>query len=443
MPAHSPRSGQRNNFDIEGDAALLESPTCRRTRMQATRALNVMLIATALLFTAACGQQSNCSGVGFGSTGGSGSGSTGSVNTGGSVCGSGNNGGGGGGNGSISDFLYYLSFDTTVQNPTTDSVQGASLTTSGTFGPITNFTAPSFALDATQNMVVVNKQFLYIPQPNLNKIQAFSINRTTGGLTAIPGSPFATAGGSSVVSDPQGHFLFVGSSTTGQISVFQINATTGALTQNSNSPFATSLLFSFFVKVDGQGKYLYVSQHDPSLPTGVFSIDPTTGDLLAVGTFALGISGGEIASPAGASSEYFISGSGIGGDNNLYIFAIDPTSGIPTAVNGSPFATTATPNFVAVHPSGKFIYASEVGTTIGPLEGFQIDSASGALTAISPSAFTNLSDMQECQFDQSGANAFCLSSTGYNVLSVNSSTGVPTSSIPELSVGQFVFAVTN
>lgn len=411
--------------------------------MLVTRALNVTLIAAALLFTAACGQQSNCNGAGFGSTGGSGSGSSGGVNTGGSVCGSGNNNGGGGGNGSVSDFLFYLSFDTTAQNPTTNSVQGASLSTSGTFGPISNFNAPSFTLDATQNMIIVNKQFLYIPQPSLNQIQAYSINRTTGALTAIPGGPFSTSGGSSVASDPQGHFLFVGSNAGGQISVFQINATTGALTQNANSPFATSLLFSYFVRVDGQGKYLYVSQHDPSLPTGVFSIDPTTGDLLSVGTFPLGVSGGEMVSPTGTTNEYFLAGSGIGGDNNLYVFAIDPSSGIPTAVSGSPFATTATPNFVAVHPSGKFFYASEVGTTIGPMEGFQINSATGALTAISPSAFSSLSDMQECQFDQSGANAFCLSSTGYNVLSVNSSTGVPTESLPELSVGQFVFAVTN
>lgn len=409
--------------------------------MQATRALNLILIAAALVFATACGQQSNCSGANFGSSGGTSSGSTGSVSTGGSVCGSGNNGGGG--NGSISDFLYYLSYDTTVQSPTTNSVQGATLTTAGTFGSIASFNAPSFPLDATQNMVIVKQQFLYIPQPVLNQIQAYSINRTTGALTAIPGSPFLTSGGSSVAADPQGHFLFVGSSTSGQISVFQIDATTGVLTQNPSSPFATSLLFSYFVTVDGQGKYLYVSEHDPSLPTGVFSIDPTTGDLTSVGTFALGISGGEIASPSGAASEYFIAGSGIGGDNNLYVFAIDPNSGIPSPVNGSPFPTTATPNFVAVHPSGKFFYVSEIGTTIGPLEGFQLNGTTGALTAISSSAFASLSDMQQCQFDQSGSNAFCVTSSGYDVLSVDSSTGVPTSSIPELQVGAFVFAVTN
>jgi 6-phosphogluconolactonase (cycloisomerase 2 family) len=409
----------------------------------ATRTLSLMLGAGMLLLMLGCGQQSNCSGVTFGSSGGSGSGNSGSVNSGGTVCGAGNTGGGGG-NGSISDFMYTLNYDTTASSPTTNTLQGVSLTTSGTFANISGFNPPSFAFDSTQNMVIVNKEFLYIPQPVLNQIQAFSINRTTGALTSIPGSPFATAGGSTVASDPQGHFLFVGSTSSGLISVFQINSTTGALTQNSNSPFSTTLLFSFFVNVDGQGKYLYVSQHNPSLPTGVFSIDPATGDLQSVGSFSLGVSGGNIASFNNGASEFYVAGSGIGGDNNLYIFAIDPATGIPSPVNGQPFPTTATPNFLAVHPSGQFLYVSELDSSqAGVFEGFQLNNSTGALTAMSNSPFSSFASMYECQFDQSGANMFCVSSSGYTVLSVNSSSGVPTNTIPELQTSPFVFAVTN
>jgi len=410
----------------------------------ATRTLNLMLVAGMLLLMLACGQQSNCNGARFGSSGGTGSGSSGNVSSGGSVCGGGSTDSGGGGNGAIADFLYSLTYDTTVSSPTTNTVQGASLTTSGTFTNISGFNGPSFSFDSSQNMVIVNKQFLYIPQPKLNQIQAFSINHTTGALTAVQGSPFTTAGGSTVASDPQGHFLFVGSTSTGQISVFQINATTGVLTQNSNSPFFTTLLFSYFVSVDGQGKYLYVGQHNPSLPTGVFSIDPTTGDLQSVGTFSLGVSGGSIASFNSGASEFYVAGSGIGGDNNLYVFAIDPTTGIPSPVNGQPFPTSATPNFVAVHPSGKFLYVSELDSSqAGVFEGFQLDSSTGAVTALSNSPFSNFASMYECQFDQSGANLFCVSSTGYTVLTIDPSTGAPTSTIPELQAPPFVFAVTN
>lgn len=409
----------------------------------ATRTLSLMLLAGMLLLMLGCGQQSNCNGATFGSSGGSGSGSSGSVSSGGSLCGAGNNGGGGG-NSSAADFMFTLNYDTTASNPTTNNVQGISLSTSGSFANISGFSAPSFAFDSTQNMVIVNKQFLYIPQPTLNQIQAFSINRTTGALTSIAGSPFTTAGGSTVASDPQGHFLFVGSTSNGFISVFQINSTTGVLTQNMHSPFTTSLLFSYFVSVDGQGKFLYVSQHSPSLPTGVFSIDPTTGDLQPVGSFSLGVSGGNIASFNSGSSEFFVGGSGIGGDNNLYVFAIDPATGIPTAVSNSPFATSATPNFLAVHPSGQFLYVSELDSSqAGVFEGFQLNSSTGTLTAMSNSPFSSFASMYECQFDQSGANLFCVSSSGYTVLSVDSSSGVPSSTIPELQTSPFVFAVTN
>jgi 6-phosphogluconolactonase len=411
---------------------------------QVRHVLSLTVITFALVFAVACGQQSNCSGAGFSSSGGSGSGSSGGVNSGGSVCGSGNNSGGGGNNGSISDFLYYLSYDTTSASPTTNTVQAATLSSTGTFAGIANFNAPSFSFDASQNMAIVNKQFLYIPQPALNQIQAFSINRTSGALTLISGSPFSTSGGGSVASDPQGHFLFVGSSTNGLISVFQIDSATGALTQNSNSPFATTLLFSYFLNVDGQGKYLYVSQHNSSLPTAVFSIDSTTGDLQSVGSFSLGVSGGFIASPSGAPNEYYIAGSGLSGDHNLYIFAIDPTTGVPSPVSGSPFPTANTPNFVNIHPSGTFFYVQEYDSgQVGPFEGFQLNSTNGSLTAISGSPFSSLSNMLECQFDQAGSNAFCASSTGYTALTVNSSTGVPTTTGSELQTSPFVFAVTN
>jgi len=412
----------------------------------ATRTLTLMLVAGMLFLMLGCGQQSNCNGASFGTTGGAGSGSSGNVSSGGSVCGGGSTdaGGGGGSNGAIADFMYDLSYDTTVSSPTTNIVQGASLTTAGAFANISGFNGPSFSFDSSQNMVIVNKQFLYIPQPTLNQIQAFAINRTTGALTAIQGSPFTTAGGSTVASDPQGHFLFVGSTSNGLISVFQINSTTGALTQNVHSPFPTTLLFSYFVNVDGQGKYLYVGQHNPSLPTGVFSIDPATGDLQSVGSFSLGVSGGSIASFNSGATEYYVAGSGIGGDNNLYVYTIDPATGIPSPVNGQPFPTNATPNFLAVHPSGQFLYVSEIDSSqAGVFEGFQLNSSTGAITAMSNSPFSNFASMYECQFDQSGANLFCVSSTGYTVLTIDPSTGAPTSTIPELQASPFVFAVTN
>ncbi len=57
----------------------------------------------------------------------------------------------------------------------------------------------------------------------------------------MPGSPFAagplpTAAGT----DPSGNFLYVANSGSRDVSVYAINKTTGALTQVPGSPFATS-----------------------------------------------------------------------------------------------------------------------------------------------------------------------------------------------------------
>lgn len=398
-----------------------------------------MLVAGLSLLPAGC-SQSGCSGTGFGSSGGSSNGTSGGAPGSGGVCGS---SGGGGNNGSISDFLYYLG----QPDSQTNSLQGVTLSATGTFAAISTFTAPTFALDSSQNLLIVNKQFLYVPQPTLNQIQAFAINRTTGALTPISGSPFPTLGGSYLAADPQGRFLFLGDSSSGAISVFQINATSGALTLNPSSPFPSGLLFSAFPTVDGQGQYLFVNQGSGVLNTGVYAIDQTSGGIQAIAgsPFPPSLYYGQIASPTGAASEFFVGFSFLSGDNNLYVSSVATASGTPTPVTNSPFATANAPYWLAIHPSGKFVYSFEEDSqrNLQPFEGFQLNSTSGALTAIAGSPFTNLASIVYCEFDQ-GGTAFCETATGLMVVAVDATTGVPSNSIPQLSVANNpIFAVTN
>jgi hypothetical protein len=175
----------------------------------------LVLAAIAMLAWAGCG--GGCATTSINSTGGT-SGPTGGVGTGGTSCGPGTNPGGGGGN--TSSFLYYQS---------NTSILGAGLSTTGTFAALSPFSAPTLPSAAGSDMIVVNKKFLYLPQNDSLSIQAFSIDHTSGALTAIAGSPFSTAGADSIASDPAGRFLFAGNNNTGQISVFQIDPTSGAL----------------------------------------------------------------------------------------------------------------------------------------------------------------------------------------------------------------------
>ena len=77
-------------------------------------------------------------------------------------------------------------------------------------------------------------------------VSAYQVNAVTGALTAVAGSPFTVAASSvsmSAIVDASGKFLYVTnypiSSSVGRVAAFAINQSTGALTTIAGSPFAT------------------------------------------------------------------------------------------------------------------------------------------------------------------------------------------------------------
>ncbi len=388
------------------------------------RIFSLVLAAVAMLGWAGCG--SGCPTANLTTSAGSG-GTTGGTSTNGTVCGPGTNPGGGGGNNAA--LLYYLG---------NSNILGASLSTTGTFATLTAFTPPAIPSSVGNDMVIVNKKFLYLPQSDSLTIQAFTIDHSTGSLTAIAGSPFPTAGADSVTSDPAGRFLFVGNDTTGQISVFQINSTTGALVAAPGSPFsAFNLDFVHVLAVDGTGKFVYAGQGLPALPIYAFSIDQNTGALSqTVGSpFGLGVAGVR----TDFTGKFTIGLTGNTGDNHLYVFAIDPTTGALTAVNNSPFATvTSTPLNLRIHPGSQFVYSFglDSNSATAATEGFAIDPSTGALTALASSPFTSLPIVADCKWDQGGGEAFCANSatSAFSVLDTNTSTGTLTHTVTDLAV---------
>ena len=66
----------------------------------------------------------------------------------------------------------------------------------------------------------------------------YSINPSTGALTALAGSPFAAGNGPfPAVTDPSGHFLYIGNYNESTVSAFMIDPISGALTAVPGSPF--------------------------------------------------------------------------------------------------------------------------------------------------------------------------------------------------------------
>jgi 6-phosphogluconolactonase (cycloisomerase 2 family) len=329
---------------------------------------------------------------------------------------------------------------------TSADIQGASLTSSGVFANLSPYTPPILPSNSVNNMAIADGQFLYIPMNGFSNVQAFSINRTTGALTTVAGSPFpAQAADDSLTVDPSGHFLFVGGRFASSISVYQINATTGALTPVAGSPFQSfNLVFANSLTVDSTGKFLYVGQTFGSNPVVAFSINQTTGALseIAGSPFPLGVSVLQ-ADPTANFLLGLADDSGASGDKHIHVFSIDPNSGALSAVAGAPVTTTSTPFALAVHPTGGFVYVSTADDNqlVTNMEGFQIDATTGALNLLTGSPFNLV--VAECQFGQSGADAVCLSAAGLSVLNVDPNSGAFSHTVPDLTApNAFPFAIT-
>ena len=395
------------------------------------RVLLSVLVALALMFLAGCGGSYNCavtfgsssctpSGSGFG--GGSGTGGTG--------------GGGGGGGGAATAFAYAVD-----QN---GFMEGIELSASAaTFAPINGFNAPAIPpTDPGVGVVVAQQQFLYAAFSSTEQIYGWSVDKTSGALTAISGSPFSApylgfVGLSgfnqlSMITNPAGTLLFVADAGNGEIWVYEIGlasgTTPGALTLAPGSPFSTGSFQPWNLATDGLGKYLYatfvigdhqgVSVAAYSIGTGSSegTLAPVPGSpfdypMWAVqgepsGTFLIGISGESKA--AGAAAD----------DNNLYVFSIQPSGTAPGAISpvaNSPFATTYTPFNIAVQPvaaNGEFVYSFSVNDSAAaynPVEGYLLNTTTGALTPIlgpPGSPFSGVTSSLFGQFDQSGDYLF-------------------------------------
>ncbi len=160
-------------------------------------------------------------------------------------------------------------------------------------------------------------QFVFVANPSdgaAGDVAAFTITSSTGALTAVAGSPFASGGSApeSVVVDTSGQFVYVGDHTS-DVSTFTL-ASTGVLT-------------------------LVTGPAQPTSSTGfipvVLAVAPSDGIL---------VSAGYNTSSAGA----------------LFDWTVNTGSGALTKGPDSPFATTGNQQQqgIAIDPTGQFIFST-------------------------------------------------------------------------------------
>jgi hypothetical protein len=221
--------------------------------------------------------------------------------------------------------------------------------------------------------------------------------------------------------------LFISQTNADAIQVYSISST-GALTAVQTVTTASA---PGNMTTDGLGKYLYVCENVVNTHTGsqvlAYKIG-STGTLTAIsGTFSFPM----WQLQGDASGNYLIGTTGSTpfedgvDDNHLYVFSINTTTNPGAITEVGSIVTEFSPFNIAVSPSAsneEFVYSfsvNDAGTVYNAIEGYQLNITTGVLTALSGSPFTTLGPTNSGgeiglwgQFDQSGANLLVYANLG-------------------------------
>jgi 6-phosphogluconolactonase len=237
-------------------------------------------------------------------------------------------------------------------------------------------------------------EVLYIWDTN-GEILSYTIDTGTGAVQALGATPLSD----SVVdlrADPKGRFLYASDFNYNSIYAYSIDAHTGALTPINGSPFP-------FpggndnggpLAIDPGSRFLFYSSAHGEIVT--FLIDQATGALTLSPTVPQQDDYAPVDMVVHPSGKFlYASNDGNSSGGDFSVFAIDATTGTLTPVVGSPFTflPNSEPFGIAVHGSGKYLY-SPLANSRG-VEGISIDNSTGALTAIQGSPFVNQSFIAE------------------------------------------------
>jgi uncharacterized protein (TIGR03437 family) len=298
-----------------------------------------------------------------------------------------------------------------------ESLQGAA----GVAGGLTAVPGSPFTTGpSTVAVTTVLGRFAYAASFGGNNIYAFTINPTTGALTPISGSPFAAGSGPfGLTSDLSGRFLYSANYSSSNISAFAIDPTTGALTAVPGSPFSASGPASLAIS----GRVLFVANYDGG-NLGAYLIDNVTGALTPVSgsPFTAGASPNWVAVHPNGKFVYVVNNNG----SNVSAYSVG-ANGALTQIPGSPFAAGTEPDVIAILPRGNFAYVSNYAS--GNISAYSINETTGALTPIPGSPFAAASGAFSVASDPAGQYLYAGNqggSSSVSAYSINSTTGALT-----------------
>jgi 6-phosphogluconolactonase len=228
--------------------------------------------------------------------------------------------------------------------------------------------------------------FLFAVNSADNTITAYSIDAGSGALQKTANSPYATSGFTPLKGaiTSSGKFLFVANSNSSSISGFATDSS-GGLTPVPHSPITVGNEPNW-IAIDPSGKFLYVANLQDGTFSG-FSIDGNTGELSGMSGSPFGVANTSTATvpisavAVDASGKYLYVTS-LGSGNNVYGYAVDSNSGVPTTpISGSPFAAGSAAAFIVSDTTGSLLFVGN--QTSNTVSGFKITASSGVLTLVS------------------------------------------------------------
>src|SRR5215469_8876618 len=208
----------------------------------------------------------------------------------------------------------------------------------------------------------VVKDFLYAANSGSNNVSAFAINPSTGGLTPVTGSPFATGGsadgiGMALTATPDDKFLIAANGASMTLTVFSV-AADGSLAQVPGSPFpsgASGPLAS--AKVTSDGKFLAVSSAPGVI--SMFTISATGGLASVPGSTFPDIGAAGIDCNC-ASTQLYVAVNGTSAKVDVFNIG---ASGVLSRIPGSPFTGPGTnSNLAVLSPDDSKLFESDQGS---------------------------------------------------------------------------------
>jgi len=246
--------------------------------------------------------------------------------------------------------------DDTISEFSIDSTTGA-LTAVGT---VATGTSP-FAITGSPD-----RRHVYVVNQVSNNISEFAVNATSGALTAIPGSPVAAGTDPQALAfDPSGAYLYVANNGSNDLSAYAVNASTGALAPLPIATYATGT-GPTAVSVDSTGKFVFVVNNGGSDDISAFAITTGTGELTPVAGSPFDAGGippvGMVFVDSAGLYGLFVTTFDIFLGSGLVTFSADHDTGALTALR-SPAVTVD--HYIATDRNGGCLYVTTGGDVVG------------------------------------------------------------------------------